>query len=653
METLTRHMLLCIGSLLLFARSARPYTKGAPEHACADMMPHHHDQPAAQTDSPFVLLLQKATYSPGEAVEVTLEGRCEEQFKGFLLQAHRADPVYNTSDYIGSFITTAITSAVCENGDGVPRGLTQNETSPKSVVKATWTAPSTASGHVIFKASFVKNYSKFWVRINSAVLTDPTAAPLSVPESSLVSPTMAPCTTETATSAPTDSTASVTQPPQSSQSGASASPTTEAKQSTAPPGVQTSPPSSISRDIKCGVRLGCFDDCDNGCTFSITWVPEDSNIRFHLRSFSTGDSWIAIGFSEDLEMGDDSVSECVVYGGDVKVFQSYNTGINNDRLAQPELGLSDLQGSVNNGIFDCSFLRQTDGFGDVKLFNLTQDWHLMFARGKATAGFRKSRHVTTPAVTSSLIDLQATGSASSTKLKYPLVQAHGCLMSIAWLFCASIGLVIARHFKPMWPDKNIRGLKVWFQIHRMCMGLTFVATVAAFIIIFIEAKVYSQINGEDYKQSHPVLGIIVTAMVLINPVMAYFRPGPTSERRPLFNWAHFLVGIGAYCIAVINIFFGLKLSKSGAPDYMVYVLAGYVVWQLITEISLEALQCLSKQKDATMFDGIPMQNKANSNPSDKPLGSTQVHYVTLKHLLLGLHVCLVTGFTATVVILLL
>ncbi|XP_046567081.1 putative ferric-chelate reductase 1 isoform X2 [Haliotis rubra] len=511
-----KHTLLCTVSLLLSARSTRAYTKGAPERACADMMPRHHT-PAQTTDSPFVVLLEKHTYSPGETVEVTLEGRCGEQFEGFLLQARRADPVYNTSVYIGSFIQTATTSPVCENGDGVPRGLTQTEKSPKSIVKATWRAPSKAAGHVIFKASFVKDYKTFWVRINSAVLMDPTAAPLSVPETSLESPMIAPCSTSDG-STPADST-------QSTSSVSSQSVVTS-------PVVHTSAPSGISRDRECGVRMGCFDDCDKGCTFSVTWVPENSNIRFRLRSPSSGDSWMAIGFSKDKKMGDDSVSECVVYGGDVGVFESYNTGIVNQRLAQPKLGLSDPRGSVNDGIFDCSFLRQTDGYGDVKLFNLTQDWHLMFARGKATVGFRKKPHVPTPAVTSSLVDLQATDSAGTTQLIYPLVQVHGCLMSIAWLMFASIGLVIARYFKPMWPDKDIRGLKVWFQIHRMCMGLTFVATIAAFIIIFIEAQGYSHINGEDYKKSHPILGIIITALVIINPVMAYVRPGPSSERRP-------------------------------------------------------------------------------------------------------------------------
>ena len=38
------------------------------------------------------------------------------------------------------------------------------------------------------------------------------------------------------------------------------------------------------------------------------------------------------------------------------------------------------------------------------------------------------------------------------------------LMIIAWLTCASIGVIIARHFKPLWHDSTIADNKVWFQV---------------------------------------------------------------------------------------------------------------------------------------------------------------------------------------------
>lgn len=35
----------------------------------------------------------------------------------------------------------------------------------------------------------------------------------------------------------------------------------------------------------------------------------------------------------------------------------------------------------------------------------------------------------------------------------------------------------------------------------------------------------------------------------LQPVMALFRPGPGDSKRPIFNWAHWGVGITAYILS--------------------------------------------------------------------------------------------------------
>uniref|UniRef100_S4RK39 Cytochrome b561 domain-containing protein n=1 Tax=Petromyzon marinus TaxID=7757 RepID=S4RK39_PETMA len=45
-----------------------------------------------------------------------------------------------------------------------------------------------------------------------------------------------------------------------------------------------------------------------------------------------------------------------------------------------------------------------------------------------------------------------------------IIKAHGALMMVAWLTCASVGIVLARFFKPLWPTHYIWGQKVWFQV---------------------------------------------------------------------------------------------------------------------------------------------------------------------------------------------
>ena len=43
----------------------------------------------------------------------------------------------------------------------------------------------------------------------------------------------------------------------------------------------------------------------------------------------------------------------------------------------------------------------------------------------------------------------------------------GSLMMVAWIFAASIGIVIARYFKNVWEDSTWFGQKIWFQVRVM------------------------------------------------------------------------------------------------------------------------------------------------------------------------------------------
>ena len=93
--------------------------------------------------------------------------------------------------------------------------------------------------------------------------------------------------------------------------------------------------------------------------------------------------------------------------------------------------------------------------------------------------------------------------------------------------------------------------------------------------------------GKGYTESHPILGIIVTILTVTNvssqavnnnhpdlyclqntymickgvylncniynihefqPIMALFRPGPKDKNRPIFNWAHWAVGMAAHIL---------------------------------------------------------------------------------------------------------
>ncbi|CAG2256060.1 unnamed protein product [Mytilus edulis] len=199
-----------------------------------------------------------------------------------------------------------------------------------------------------------------------------------------------------------------------------------------------------------------------------------------------------------------------------------------------------------------------------------------------------SIHNENPVVTPGKVDFQSFTVIGDTA-KYPLVKVHACLMIIAWIFCTGIAIIAARHYKPVWSKSSWFNQKIWFQIHRTLMVTAMILTVIAFITIFVEVGGYSE------------------------PIMSLFRPGPTDKKRPIFNWAHWGVGMVAQILAIITIIFGVELQKSTAPKYTVWVVIGFVIYYVIMEITQKIVDKLFNSQ----------MNKAADMKVEMTLGGSQ------------------------------
>nr|KAG5713997.1 hypothetical protein BaRGS_020325 [Batillaria attramentaria] len=213
------------------------------------------------------------------------------------------------------------------------------------------------------------------------------------------------------------------------------------------------------------------------------------------------------------------------------------------------------------------------------------------------------QHSDIPVISAEAVSMEdVTVDVGSTALNFPLIKVHGSLMMVAWIFAASIGIVMARYFKT--------------------------------------------ITGETYKKAHPILGIIVTALCVINPIMALFRPHPNTPNRPIFNWAHWAVGTAAHIMGVVTIFFGVRLEKSAAPDYIIYVLVAFVAWQFLIHLLLELTQCVGRNSDRS-----DMYEMSSPGSHTKPASSGE-QSTFAKQLLLGTHMLVVTGFIIALLVIL-
>ncbi|XP_060584907.1 putative ferric-chelate reductase 1 [Ruditapes philippinarum] len=395
---------------------------------------------------------------------------------------------------------------------------------------------------------------------------------------------------------------------------------------------------ALDKPAECGSDRGCYSDCDGTCKFVVTWKENGGNIDFTLSlTLESGgsDQWIALGLSDDQQMGSDSVTECVMNGGNVAVSKSYNPGKFNSPLAEKSTGLTNAQGSVTDGVLTCSYT-QTKTSSNSQIFNLDTDWYLLVANGKASNGFKSQHRVDTlPAISPEKADLQSTDDLSGTA-KAVMVKLHGSLMMIAWIFCASIGIVLSRHYKPMWPNSQVCSEKVWFTFHRICMISAFVTCSAGFIIIFVDVKDWSDLAGATkWQRAHPYLGVIVTFCVVLNPIMALFRPHPDAKRRYIFSWAHWFVGTVAQILSGLALILGVTLGRASVPFYCVWVLVAWVAYQMIIELILELLDCCIADNSRRYYRDGSLKD---------PRGSL------LKKIILACHVLVILAFTVVCIV---
>lgn len=573
------------------------YSTGADDTpaVCTTLIPGHGST-SKPLPSSYTIAFTPATFTAGGApISVTISGAT---FKGFLLTTQYADSNVDQTLIPGTFQAVNGTKLICNNG-----AVTHTSGVDKNTLTFQWSPPTTSLAHIRFRATFVKTKLEFWVDVQ------PTNW---LYDSARSTPVFTPTTTPAA----------------------------------------NGPTGSIIKDPACGKTKGCFSDCSgSSCSYLMMWEPVSGNasvVRITMKGKVGSDTsrYIAFGLSTDQKMGSDSVNYCIGEQNAGSVFAAWNVdgSKNNILLADAKSGISNTAVALSNGILTCTFTRLKAANTTGQRFALDPTYSILWAAGPGGSKFGVSRHDTTivSTQTAALTDFTVDISGG---VDNPLIKAHGSLMLIAWVFAASIGIVFARYFKNVWEDKKLFDQKIWFQVHRTSMVIVLLATVIAFIIIFVEVDGYSEISGEGYKKAHPILGIIVTALTVINPIMAMFRCHPGTKNRPIFNWAHWGVGTGAYILGIITIFFGLSLDESGAPEYAIYVMAAFVAWQGCLQIVLEILQFVANHSGHS--NEYELSNMANSEKASEQKPST-----FYKVVLGAVHVLVVTAFVIALIVIL-
>ncbi|XP_077083354.1 putative defense protein 3 [Siphateles boraxobius] len=195
--------LILVVGLNLHAITA--YKNGQVTKACMSMTPGHDTNLTSPLEPPYTVTSGASNYTDGQVITVTLQAN-NTGFKGFLLQAR------DEKGPVGTFTVMGDNAQLLSCGT---QGSAVSHTSDdvKSTIVAQWKAPNSNNRDIHFRATFVQNFSLFWVGVQSDsvrfLVTNPPNVTVSPPNVT-VSTTKVTVSTTNATVSTTNATVSTT-----------------------------------------------------------------------------------------------------------------------------------------------------------------------------------------------------------------------------------------------------------------------------------------------------------------------------------------------------------------------------------------------------------------------------------------------------------
>lgn len=347
---------------------------------------------------------------------------------------------------------------------------------------------------------------------------------------------------------------------------------------------------------KCGSSKSCYvslktcDEDPKTCNFVLSWDFDGVTVNYELIALSN--TWVGVLLTQDKSLGNDNLIVCMKdpKSDAVSVMHYYKNSSDSDliKLIEPDDNIVKRQGLYSpEGYIYCKFSRPKFSHNSM-ITDLGKPHYLYVERGspgelineKLTKNFQSSE---------AQINFATSVFVPTTSTRSWLVKVHAILGIIAWIFLGSIGILLARYYKPLWPNHIMYSFRVWFSFHQPIMVFVTLLTLLSFLFALIELDWAWSVDGNDLI--HAILGIIIIVCSLINPLLGFFRPKPDTCARCLFFWLHWIVGTVAYCLSVPCIFIGMDLKKSDIPNWCAWLLFAWVIFHIIVEIVLEIHYC--------------------------------------------------------------
>ena len=139
------------------------------------------------------------------------------------------------------------------------------------------------------------------------------------------------------------------------------------------------------------------------------------------------------------------------------------------------------------------------------------------------------------------------------------------------------------------------------------MTATWLLTIIAVILIFIEKKTEPLKISSIKTNAHGLVGLIASILAFIQPFMAFLRPGPNSSTRKNFNYSHLSVGKAAMILSVTAIILITQLKSVKLDhDSALYVAIAFAAFYVSFHIILTLISFIVQEKSVKnkMISGL-------------------------------------------------
>ncbi|KAJ7408777.1 ferric-chelate reductase 1 isoform X4 [Willisornis vidua] len=239
-------------------------------------------------------------------------------------------------------------------------------------------------------------------------------------------------------------------------------------------------------------------------------------------------------------------------------------------ILDSENALEDVRWRLVDGVLQCSFRRSIRLPAHEERFNLDASYYLFLADGEASEGGLIYKHRRQPLITDGPYNVtgppQDIGGSRSPRL----IKAHGALMFVAWITTVSIGVIVARFFKPVWAHSFLFGKEMWFQkdVEFQKANLTFPGASYAYV---------------DYSHAYKHFFCV-----------AFYIP---RRLEPM-----------------VTMFLGMDLPALDLPDpWDTYTMIGFVAWHVGIDVLLEIHSyCLIRKVEVIEDDRVQILQSLTS-----------------------------------------